>query len=507
MGGVKSGFVAAEGDRFEHGSAQSHRGDAGRGDAGGRGAGGRFSGPSPGLALFLLECAFLVPIWPGVFAAVATLAGLPPPSPVTAFTLLLYPAAMLAGLYALGLYRRDMILETRKALARLPLAVGFGAVGIAAPMALLTTLEPAVPLHNQALLFTVALGSGSVSGVFARLVFYGLRRQGLFRRRVLIIGAGRRAWDLVWMLGKEGRGVHYQIAFAHDPVFGEVDPRLADGAAGPIVAASGQGLLAAARRFAAEQIIVAPDERRGMDLEVLLACKIAGFPVKQYLDFVEKEIRRVDLKRMELGWLLYSDGFQFGLVTRVLKRSLDLLVSVMLLLGFIPFLLAAALVIKLDDGGPIFYRQERVTRNGRIFRIMKLRTMRVDAERAGAVWAADKDQRITRVGAWLRRTRIDEMPQIFNVLSGDMSLVGPRPERPAFVGMLAAQLPLYHERHVVKAGLTGWAQINYPYGASIDDARSKLSYDLYYVKNFNILFDLLIIAQTLRVVLWPGGVR
>jgi sugar transferase (PEP-CTERM system associated) len=502
MGGVKSGFIAAEGDHFEHGPARSRRDDAG-----GRGAGGRFSGPSPGLALFLLDCAFLILLWPTIFATIAALAGLPPPSPITAFTLLLYPAAMLAGLYALGLYRRDMILETRKALARLPLAVGFGAVGVAAPMALLTTLKPAVALHNQALLFTVALGAGSVSGAFARLVFYGLRRRGLFRRRVLIIGAGRRAWDLVWMLGKEGRGVHYEIIFAHDPVFGEIDPRLADGVAGPIVAASGQGLLAAARRFAAEQIIVAPDERRGMDLDVLLACKIAGFPVKQYLDVVEKEIRRVDLKRMELGWLLYSDGFQFGLVTRLLKRALDLGVSLVLLLAFTPFLFAAVIAIKLDDGGPIFYRQERVTRNGRIFRIVKLRTMRVDAERQGAVWAADNDNRITRVGAFLRRTRIDEMPQIFNVLVGDMSLVGPRPERPAFVGMLAGQLPLYHERHVVKAGLTGWAQINYPYGASIDDARSKLSYDLYYVKNFNILFDFLIIAQTLRVVLWPGGVR
>ncbi len=502
MDGVKSGAVAAEDDRFAHGPIPSRRDDAG-----GRGAGGRFSGPSPGLALFLLDCAFLALIWPAMFVVVAALAGLPPPSPVTALTLLLYPAAILGGLYALGLYRRDMILETRKALARLPLAVGFGAVGIAAPMALLTTIEPAVPLHNQALLFTIALGAGAASGAGARVLFYGLRRQGLFRRRVLIIGAGRRAWDLVWMLGKEGRGVHYEIAFAHDPVFGEIDPRLADGAAGPIVAAGGQGLLATAQRFAVEQIIVAPDERRGMNLDILLACKIAGFPVKQYLDVVEKEIRRVDLKRMELGWLLYAEGFQFGLVSRVLKRALDLVASVVLLLAFTPFLLAAVIAIKLDDNGPIFYRQERVTRNGRIFRIVKLRTMRVDAERQGAVWAADKDHRITRVGAFLRRTRIDEMPQIFNVLSGDMSLVGPRPERPAFVDMLAAQLPLYHERHVVKAGLTGWAQINYPYGASIDDARSKLSYDLYYVKNFNILFDLLIIAQTLRVVLWPGGVR
>jgi sugar transferase (PEP-CTERM system associated) len=490
----------------ETGLAETHNDQAApplaaAGEPGGWDERARVSGPSPAVALFFFDVVLLALTWLGARLAFTAL------MPAAVLVGLAYPAALLGGLYALGLYRRDMMLETRKALARLPLAVGFGAALAAASMVALAIFAPASVPRDQVVAFTIALGSGVISGTLARLVFYALRRRGLFRRRVLIVGAGRRAWDLVWMLGKEGRGVHYEIAFAHDPVFGEVDPRLADGATGPIMAARGQGLLLAARRFAAEQIIVAPDERRGMDLDTLLACKIAGFPVKQYLDVVEKEIRRIDLKRIELGWLLYADGFQFGLVTRVLKRALDLGVSVVFLLAFTPFLLAAAIAIKLDDGGPIFYRQERVTRNGRVFRIMKLRTMRLDAESEGAVWAAEKDSRITRIGAFLRRTRIDEMPQIFNVLIGDMSLVGPRPERPAFVAMLAEQLPLYHERHVVKAGLTGWAQINYPYGASIDDARSKLSYDLYYVKNFNILFDFLIIAQTLRVVLWPGGVR
>ena len=148
-----------------------------------------------------------------------------------------------------------------------------------------------------------------------------------------------------------------------------------------------------------------------------------------------------------------------------------------------------------------------MTRNGRGFFIYKMRTMRTDAEANGAVWAQASDPRITKVGNFLRQSRIDEMPQLFNVLRGDMSLVGPRPERPKFIAELAEKLPLYHERHMVKAGLTGWAQINYPYGASLDDARSKLSYDLYYVKNFSIYFDLLILLQTLRVVLWPSGAR
>jgi len=462
------------------------------------------AGLSPSVALFLLDAVLLALAWPALLAFGHVL---PHATAGGWIALLLYPAAMLASLYALGLYRRDMLLETRKALARLPLAIGLGGAAALVANAALALAPGETGMREPAWLFSAALGCGSATGAVARVVFYGLRRRGLFRRRVLVIGAGRRAWDLVWMLGKEGRGVHYQFVFIHDPVFGEIDPRLADAAAGPILPAKTRGVLDVAQRFGAEQIIVAPDERRGMDLDVLLACKIAGFPVKQYLDFVEKEIRRIDLKRLELGWLLYAEGFQFGLINRALKRLLDLTVSLVLLVCFAPFLLAAGLAIKLDDGGPVFYRQERVSRHGRVFRIMKLRTMRIDAERQGAVWAARQDARITRIGKFLRRTRIDEMPQVFNVLSGAMSLVGPRPERPNFVTMLAGQLPLYHERHAVKAGLTGWAQINYPYGASIDDARSKLSYDLYYVKNFNILFDLLIIAQTLRVVLWPGGVR
>jgi exopolysaccharide biosynthesis polyprenyl glycosylphosphotransferase len=267
------------------------------------------------------------------------------------------------------------------------------------------------------------------------------------------------------------------------------------------------GFLGLARRCGADQIVVAPDERRGLALTGLLACKVAGIPVAQYLSFLEQEVRRIDLKRMELGWLLYGDGLHFGAVDRLLKRMLDLFASASVLLLLSPFLIAAMLAIKFEDGGPALYRQLRITRGGKPFLINKLRTMCIDAEADGAVWAAAQDPRVTRMGAMLRRTRIDELPQLFNVLRGEMSFVGPRPERPDFVSKLARQIPLYHERHVAKAGLTGWAQVNYPYGASIDDARSKLSYDLYYVKNFNVLFDFLIILQTLRVVLWPTSVR
>ena len=453
-------------------------------------------------AMFLLDLATIALAWPLALVASGLAAPLPTADGAAA---LLYPAANLVCLYALGLYRRDVIIETRRSLGRIPLVVGLGTLaGAGASAAVALLLGPA---HDRVPVFTAAVVCFLGTGIAARLAFSLLRHRGLFRRRLLVVGAGKRAWDLVWMLRKEGCNLNYDITFVHEPILGDIDPRLADESAGRIVPAATEDVLGVARSFGADQIVVAPDERRGMALESLLECKVAGFPVKQYLSFVEKEIRRVDLKRMELGWLLYSDGFYFGVIDRVLKRVLDLAVSATLLLVFGPWLLLAMAAVKLDDGGPVFYSQERVTKAGRSFRIRKLRTMRVDAEAGGAVWAASKDDRITRVGVFLRRTRLDELPQLFNVLRGDMSLVGPRPERPAFVRMLAEQIPLYHERHVVKAGLTGWAQVNYPYGASTDDARSKLSYDLYYVKNFSVLFDLLIILQTIRVVLWPGGVR
>ncbi len=452
-----------------------------------------------GWALCLLDLAAMALIWPFMlwFLTVG------PASPVSHAWVgaLLYPIANLISLYGLGLYRRDVGVELRKSLSRMPLVSAVGAAASGGAMAALDGLSGQFPWIIGATL--AFLLSGSV----ARVAFDGFRRHGLFSRSLLIVGAGLRAWDLVWMLRNEGPNLSYRITFVHRPCWGELDPRLADGSAGPVLAMPPDGFLKLARRCGADQIVVAPDERRGLELEGLLDCKTAGFPVAQYLSFLEQEVRRIDLKRMELGWLLYCDGFYFGMVDRMLKRGLDLLVSAGVLLLALPVLLLAMVAVRCEDGGPVFYRQLRITRGGKTFFINKLRTMRTDAEANGPVWAATRDMRATRVGAMLRRSRIDELPQLFNVLRGEMSFVGPRPERPDFVAMLAKQIPLYHERHMAKAGLTGWAQINYPYGASIDDARSKLSYDLYYVKNFNVLFDILIMLQTIRVVLWPSGAR
>jgi sugar transferase (PEP-CTERM system associated) len=410
------------------------------------------------------------------------------------------PAACITLLscYALGLYRREAIAATRVALGRLPLAVGFGVVS----WAMVGAVVPAVARVGAfPFLFAGLLAAGAIS----RAVLAWLRARGFFRAHLLVLGAGRRAWELALLLRREGRNLAYELVFLHDPALGPVEPRLL--AEGEVVVEVSGSLLAIAQSRAAEAIVVAPDERRGMRLDALLECKIAGIPIVEYLTFLERETRRIDLKRLDLSWILFADGFFFGMLDRALKRAADVLISFLLLAIVAPFLLAAMALVWLDDGAPVFYRQQRVTRHGVRFHILKLRTMRRDAEARGAVWAAERDPRITRIGTLLRRTRLDELPQLFNILRGDMSFVGPRPERPEFVDALSREIPLYAERHAVKAGLTGWAQINYPYGASLDDARSKLSYDLYYIKNFSILFDILIIMQTLRAVLWPSGVR
>jgi sugar transferase (PEP-CTERM system associated) len=462
-----------------------------------------------GTVLFALDALLLLSVWPlvlwlsglGFFRFLVAL-----PWDARGID---YPLFDLLLLFAMGLFRREAIQEAGRSLGRVPLVVGMGAVlailvSLIQPLVVPGAVAPGG--RDQATLFGLAVVTFTVCAFLARLIIDVMIRSRILRRRLLIVGAGQRAWDLLHMLGREGSSLHDDVTLVHNPQE-EVDPRLLAERSDRIFCPAGFDIVAVAQRMDADLIIVAPDERRGMNLERLLDCKKAGFPVIQYLSFIEREIRRIDLKRMELGWLVYTDGFTFGTFDRFMKRAFDLIVSSVMLLLTAPLIVAGMLAIRWEGPGPVLYRQDRVTLDGKIFPILKLRTMRVNAEANGAVWAAEKDNRITRVGNFLRRARIDELPQLLNILRGEMSFVGPRPERPIFVKELADKIPLYHERHMVKAGLTGWAQINYPYGASIDDARSKLSYDLYYVKNFSIMFDLVILLQTLRVVLWPTGVR
>lgn len=257
------------------------------------------------------------------------------------------------------------------------------------------------------------------------------------------------------------------------------------------------------------EVVLALEERRNaLPLKDLLRVKTMGVHVNDFSSFMERETGRVDLDSLNPSWLIFSDGFSSGrMVSSAAKRLFDIAASGLLLLLTLPVIALFALLVKLDSKGPAFFRQTRVGLYGQTFDLIKLRSMTADAEKDGAKWAERNDPRVTRVGKFIRKVRIDELPQVWTVLKGQMSFVGPRPEVPRFVSDLEQELPYYAERHMVKPGITGWAQINYPYGASIEDARHKLEYDLYYAKNYTPFLDLLILLQTLRVVLWPEGAR
>ncbi len=257
-----------------------------------------------------------------------------------------------------------------------------------------------------------------------------------------------------------------------------------------------------------DEIIVAVREQRGggVPMDQLLACRIRGIPILDLAGFYERAKSEVPIDSLKASWLVYGHGFVQGRARRVAKRSFDILSSAFLLLLASPIMLLTMLAIKLDSRGPVIYRQERVGLGGKSFMCLKFRSMGTDAEKDGvARWATKNDARVTRVGAFIRKTRIDELPQLLSVLRGEMSMVGPRPERPSFVEQLKEQIPFYDVRHSIKPGVTGWAQVRYSYGASVDDARKKHQYDLYYVKNNSLLLDLLVLIETVSVVLFREG--
>lgn len=263
------------------------------------------------------------------------------------------------------------------------------------------------------------------------------------------------------------------------------------------------------RREKADKIVVSLSERRGVfPLREIMNCKLSGIEVVDAPSFYEQMTGKLLLENITPSWFIFSEGFRITTLSRIFKRMVDVLCSAAGILLALPFLPLVVLAIKLDSTGPVFFRQVRVGERERNFVLYKFRTMREDAEKGtGAVWAQEKDPRVTRVGDFFRKSRIDELPQLFNVIRGDMSLVGPRPERPEFVENLKKVIPYYSERHFVKPGVTGWAQVRYPYGASVEDALEKLRYDLYYIKNLSLFLDTLIILETVKVVLFRRGGR
>lgn len=331
----------------------------------------------------------------------------------------------------------------------------------------------------------------------------------MLRWRVLIVGAGERANRVLSTLTK--LKAQEDLAVAGCWPVSALEPKVpAD-----MLISSPETLLEFCRRQKMQEIVVAVDERRRSDqnsfpLDELLDCKLDGIVVIDDLTFLERESGQLDIRTLSPGWLVFSDGFSFSWVRDFLERGFDFLASATILLITWPFMLLTVIAIKLEEGlrAPVIYSQERVGFGGNVFRVHKFRSMRIDAEKDGkAQWAKKNDSRVTRVGAFIRNTRIDELPQIFNVLKGEMSFVGPRPERPQFVEELAQQIPYYRERHRVKPGITGWAQLCYPYGASVEDAEQKLTYDLYYIKNHSVIFDLYILVRTVEVILLGSGVR
>lgn len=260
-------------------------------------------------------------------------------------------------------------------------------------------------------------------------------------------------------------------------------------------------ILNRAKKLKASHVVVSLEERRGaFPLSDVLNCKLNGIEILDAPGFYERVNRRLMLEHITPSWFIFAQGFRIAGIRRVVKRAMDIVLALFGLMMIGPFVPFIALAIKLDSPGPILFQQVRVGRGDRDFVIYKFRTMRADAERfSGAVWARQNDNRITKLGNFLRKSRIDELPQLLNVLFGDMSIVGPRPERPEFVRKLSKVIPYYSERHCVKPGITGWAQVMYPYGSSVEDAIEKLRYDLYYIKNYTLLFDFSVMVKTFGV--------
>jgi sugar transferase (PEP-CTERM system associated) len=407
-----------------------------------------------------------------------------------------------AAMISVGLYSQQSFVDFRLLVSKIAVAFVLVLLLAAVSAALWQSELQQLPGGENLPLKAAVVWLGCT--LLTRATFLVTLGRGLLRRRVIVIGNGTQAGRISDLVA-DGENAHFlPVSFLQMP--GE---RASLGAAAlDWEAAEPDALAALGGRLGASEIVVAADDRRGLPVRQLLHCKLAGIRVTDFLDFWERETRTVDLEALRPSWLFYSDGFRCGVVDEILKRSFDITVSLALLLFSLPLLAVTACLIKAESPGPILYRQERVGLRGKVFTIFKFRSMRADAERDGNPrWAARGDPRVTRVGAVIRKLRIDELAQILNVLRGDMSFVGPRPERPYFVASLSELIPYYAERHWVRPGITGWAQINYPYGASTEDARRKLSFDLYYVKNRSIFLDALILLQTARVIFWNQGAR
>lgn len=347
-------------------------------------------------------------------------------------------------------------------------------------------------------------GMAALFGVLSyRVMASHRRKRALVTHRLLVFGAGKEAASVAASLSKEDqtvRVVGFYPGPADEPV--AVPPEM--------IIPREKSLVDVVNELKVDEIVVAVGDRRGgrLPLRELLDCRLSGVLVLDLSSHYERMLGQIRLDALRAGWLIFGGGFRQGPGRTLVKRIFDVVAASVLLVIFSPLMLITAIAIALEDGFPVLYRQERVGLNGRLFNVIKFRSMRKDAEKDGKPrWATKNDDRVTRVGRIIRKLRIDELPQLFSVLKGDMSMVGPRPERAYFVDQLTKEIPFYAVRHSVKPGVTGWAQVRYHYGASVDDAVQKLQYDLYYVKNHSLLLDLVILFETVGVVVSGKGAQ
>ena len=348
------------------------------------------------------------------------------------------------------------------------------------------------------------IGIGLISLTIVRVVAHGLIDEDILKRKILVYGSGNNAARILALRRRNDQRGFKVVGFVPSRSEERVVPE-------DKLVSKDAPLVATAAALEIDEIVVAMDDRRQQfPLKDLLDCRLAGIEVIELASFFERETGKVYLDILIPSWMIFGSGFRRDFIRRYSETAFDVVASFALLLLALPIMALTVLAIKLEEGlsAPVLYGQPRVGYAGKVFRVLKFRSMRVDAEKDGrARWATANDDRVTRVGRFIRKVRIDELPQLFNVLTGRMSFVGPRPERPEFVKQLNESIPYYDVRHAVKPGITGWAQLCYPYGASEQDATEKLQYDLYYVKNHSLVFDILILLQTVEVILFGKGAR
>lgn len=410
----------------------------------------------------------------------------------------LFASVMFITMAAMGLYNARQRSRLLGVITRLAASILAGVV----TMAVFYYLFPNMQIGRSALLLTALIAFGIT--VLVRIVFNRFADDDLFKRRVLVYGAGRRAGSIAQLRRRADRRGFVIVGYV--PADGDDPQAITEGRL-----TTDTELRKLCEQHRVDEVVVAMDDRRRQfPMDQLLECRLEGLEITELVSFLERETGKVRLDVLNPSWIIFSDGFRQGRIHGSFERVFDIAASLGLLAITFPVMLLTALAILLEDGlkASLFYRQTRVGQYGRNFELLKFRSMREDAEAAGdPIWAKMNDSRVTRVGSFIRKSRIDELPQILNVLKGEMSFVGPRPERPKFVAQLNERIPYYRERHSIKPGITGWAQLCYPYGSSEQDAAEKLQYDLFYVKNHSLLFYLAILVQTVEVILWGKGAR